>query len=118
MRKSANTVPVLPIKRTWFDKIVSGEKREEYREIKPYYTTRFLNATGLSVYVGESVYANGGTAAFTEPFDFHRQIRRTPSSMTAVLRAGYSAQSPTCTIRCHLTISEGRPEWGAEPGKE
>ena len=27
----------LPIKKKWFDMILSGEKKEEYREIKPYY---------------------------------------------------------------------------------
>lgn len=27
---------ILPIKRKWFDMILSGEKKEEYREIKPY----------------------------------------------------------------------------------
>ena len=35
----------LPIKKKWFDMIKSGEKKEEYREIKPYYTSRFNNAT-------------------------------------------------------------------------
>lgn len=38
---------ILPIKKKWFDMIKSGEKREEYREIKPYYTARFLNACFL-----------------------------------------------------------------------
>ena len=32
---------ILPIKGKWFNMILSGDKREEYREIKPYYTTRF-----------------------------------------------------------------------------
>lgn len=34
---------VLPIalKKKWFDMIASGEKREEYREIKPHWTSRF-----------------------------------------------------------------------------
>ena len=32
----------LPIKKKWFDMIVSGEKKEEYREIKPYYDSRFM----------------------------------------------------------------------------
>ena len=27
---------ILPIKKKWFDMIVSGEKKEEYREIKHY----------------------------------------------------------------------------------
>lgn len=31
----------LPIKKKWFDMILSGDKKEEYREIKPYYTGRF-----------------------------------------------------------------------------
>ena len=31
----------LPIKKKWFDMILSGEKKEEYRDIKPYYCSRF-----------------------------------------------------------------------------
>ena len=31
---------VLPIKKKWFYMILTGEKREEYRDVKPYYTTR------------------------------------------------------------------------------
>ena len=34
---------VLPIKKKWFYMILTGEKREEYRDIKPYYTTRLKN---------------------------------------------------------------------------
>ena len=33
----------LPIKRIWFDMIKVGIKKEEYREIKPYWTTRLNN---------------------------------------------------------------------------
>lgn len=32
---------VLPIKRKWFDLVKLGTKTEEYREIKPYYDSRF-----------------------------------------------------------------------------
>ena len=31
----------LPTMGKWFYMILSGEKKEEYREIKPYYTSRF-----------------------------------------------------------------------------
>lgn len=31
----------LVLKHKWFDMIESGEKKEEYREIKPYYENRF-----------------------------------------------------------------------------
>lgn len=34
---------ILPIKKKWFDMIKSGQKKEEYREIKPYYDSRFFN---------------------------------------------------------------------------
>ena len=34
---------ILTLQKKWFDMILSGEKQEEYREIKPYYTSRFCN---------------------------------------------------------------------------
>lgn len=33
----------LTLTRRWFDMIASGEKREEYREIKPYWTRRLAD---------------------------------------------------------------------------
>lgn len=36
----------LTLKKQWFDMIKSGEKTEEYREIKPYWTKR-LSRTGV-----------------------------------------------------------------------
>ena len=41
---------ILPIKRKWFDMILSGEKKEEYRDIKPYYDTRLMDAFGTVSY--------------------------------------------------------------------
>lgn len=32
----------LTLKKQWFDMIASGEKKEEYREIKPYWETRLF----------------------------------------------------------------------------
>lgn len=34
----------LPIKKKYFDMILSGEKKEEYREIKEYWTNRLLKS--------------------------------------------------------------------------
>lgn len=36
-------VLTLTVSKQWFDKIVSGEKTEEYREIKPYWASRLVN---------------------------------------------------------------------------
>lgn len=33
----------LTIKKEWFDMIASGQKKEEYREIKPHWDSRLLN---------------------------------------------------------------------------
>lgn len=84
---------VLTIKKKWFDMIVSGEKKEEYREIKQYYKTRFNN-----LWAGSLI---GGKAK--------RHIR---------LRNGYSKTSPSILTVCTIDTGPGREEWGAEPGKE
>lgn len=45
-RYNHNRNLVLTIKKKWFDMILSGKKTEEYREIKPYWETRFINYFG------------------------------------------------------------------------
>ena len=97
---------ILPIKKQWFDMILSGEKTEEYRDIKPYYEKLFMKATMLDTYKND----NG--------FDFNKQIKKCPSSMTIALRNGYRSDSPLIMCGCKVTIGTGNPKWGAEPGKE
>lgn len=84
---------VLPIKKTWFDMILSGEKKEEYREIKPYYTVRFQH-----LWQGSLI---GGKA--------ERKI---------IFRNGYHSSSPSFIAICTIDMGIGREDWGAEPGKE
>lgn len=76
----------LPIKKKWFDMVVSGQKKEEYRCITKYYLSMFSNAAD----------ANG--------------------EFWCILRNGYSLKAPSVMIRVSLSIGPGRPEWGAEPG--
>ena len=77
----------LPIKKTWFDMICRGEKMEEYREIKPYYTSRFNGFIGTN-----------------------RQI-------LIRLRNGYEKDSPYVDVLCRIYIDCGREDWGAEKDK-
>ena len=81
---------ILPIKKKWFDMILSGEKKEEYREIKPYYKSRFHTA-GL----------------------IDRYGLPTISRAWITFRNGYSVNSPAIEAKCTLDIKTGRPEWGA-----
>lgn len=49
---------ILPIKKKWFDMILSGEKKEEYREIKQYYETRFQNLFGAITIYPSSIFSD------------------------------------------------------------
>lgn len=82
----------LPIKQKWLDMIASGDKKEEYRDFTDYYDTRFTN-----------------TPKFWEDGRLQFYVR---------LRAGYRSDSPSLVIQCWLDVDEGKPEWGADPGKE
>ena len=86
---------VLTITKEWYDMIRSGEKKEEYREIKPFYTTRFTNV-GLLDEKGEPT---------------HKRVK-------IKLRNGYAKWSPYVVMLCTLDIKKGKPEWGAVPKVE
>lgn len=78
----------LPIKKKWFDMIVSGQKKEEYRAFTQRYSSMFFKAADVN---GE---------------------------FWCILRNGYSLKSPAITVRVSLSIGKGRPEWGAEIGEQ
>lgn len=82
---------VLPIKKKWFDKIKSGEKKEEYRELKKYYHIRFKKIFGC---------------------DYENKV------VEIIFRNGYRSDSPQIKCKCKLRIGTGKEEWGAEPNKE
>lgn len=86
---------LLPIKKKWFYMILSGEKKEEYREIKPYYTKRFQNQGLLDVY---------GLP--------------TTNKVPIIFRNGYNANSPAFSAWCSLDVKTGKTEWGAEQDRE
>lgn len=83
---------ILPIKKKWFEMILSGEKKEEYREIKSYYRKRFENIWGKNLAKGN-----------------------VPKEI--MFRNGYRKDSPSFIASCTIDTGFGRPEWGAEEGK-
>lgn len=97
----------LTIKKQWYDMIVSGEKKEEYREIKPYYDSRLLTLFGAIVVDGDLLQGE------VVP----EEIRREPVQRI-MFRNGYSANSPAIITECTLSIGEGKPKWGAVPGEK
>lgn len=79
---------ILPIKKKWFDMILSGEKKEEYREIKPYWTKRF-NFEKNTLYL----------------------------QRTVIFKNGYRKDSPQIKCYVKIKKGYGREELGAEKNK-
>ena len=93
----------LPIKKKWFDMILSGDKKEEYRDITPYYDTRLPKEFGFFREGEKLIKAN-----VYPPVDL--------SKIEILFRNGYSKKSPSFTAICSLSIGKGKEEWGAEDG--
>ena len=91
---------ILPIKKKWFDMILSGQKKEEYREIKAYWTSR------LGWYDVNTYY---------KP-EYARNMKNEP--FVVKFRNGYGSNRPTITCRVILRQGQGKQDWGAEPNKE
>lgn len=100
----------LPIKKKWFDMILSGEKKEEYREIKPYWTRRFIKLMGVGIY-------NSEKNTFYPFFEKDEKIGYEPKPMYVLFRNGYGNDKPTIKCLIELSMGTGKPEWGAEPNK-
>lgn len=94
---------ILPIKRKWFDMILSGEKKEEYREIKPYWENRFVKIFGEKAFYPRPNWVSDESVIPTVKIMF---------------RNGYSKTSPSFIAKCTLSIGTGNEEWGAEKDKE
>lgn len=82
MARAKSETLYLPLKKEWYDMIDAGIKKEEYREIKPYWTTRLIHNYKFVVF-------SYGYTRKTMMFEVAKQ-----------------------------TVGIGKPEWGAEPGKE
>jgi hypothetical protein len=108
----------LTLKKQWFDLIDARIKKEEYREISPYWAKRFL-----------------------VDVSYHKSIDEpTPEQLCDYIKTGsnliaYDVQESdvvqfyngwACStkyrnfqIQCKgIEIGEGNPAWGAEPGKK
>ena len=96
---------LLPIKRKWFQMILTGEKREEYREIKPYWTKRILRELGYP-----EEHWEGIKECLIET--------STGRSFLVHFRNGYGNNVPEFIAECHLSIGKGKEEWGAKQNVE
>lgn len=108
----------LSLKHCWYDMIASGEKTEEYRDIRPYYANRLLYGCSLGVkQYWEEVFANAQTKEWFKP---EMWLRDYGSRFYDAVRFHRGQGSPvTMLVEClGITVGKGKPEWGAPEDKE
>ena len=90
----------LPLKKEWYDMIKSGEKREEYREIKPYWSKRFVGVD-KPLFSHRYGYQHANVKGYTH-------VR---------FRYGYTRRTMLYKID-EITIGRGNPYWGAPTDRD
>jgi hypothetical protein len=96
----------LTLTRKWFKMVLSGEKKDEYREIKPYWMKRFMRCFWAGFRPCKygccwDTVGRGCPGVFND-FD------------TIEFRNGYAKDAPIMLVECKDIITGvGRPEWGA-----
>lgn len=95
----------LTLTKEWFDLIKSGEKKEEYRELKEYWFDRLTN----------DIFENISTSIYLFGLDFYKPIFKTFDCIK--FTNGYHKNAPTFTIELNsIEIKNGKSEWGAKNG--
>ena len=108
----------LSLKHCWYDMIASGEKKEEYRDLRPYYANRLLYGCSLGVKeYWEPVFANAQTKEWFKP---EMLLRDYGSRFYDAVRFHRGQGSPvTMLVEClGISVGKGKPEWGAPEDKE
>jgi hypothetical protein len=116
----------LTLKKKWFDMTKAKIKREEYRDIIPFWAKRLIDVdNSLDESKGESkvVHDNICYDIVVNGFDPDKVLKSYRSKFKpftdACARHGYARNAPELRERIEsISIGEGRPEWGAEPGKK
>lgn len=87
----------LTLEKKWFDMIFSGEKKEEYREIKPYWIRRLV----------------GNWQQYDDGSIFYKGDYIMPFGITAItFKNGYSKNARQFTIEWKgLEVKEPSPDW-------
>ena len=104
----------LVLKAKWYDMIASGEKREEYREIKPYWCGKIMTQRGLFCPRRFSYrLPQSASPRFLCMNTDAACIQPNSRGFTHVrFRRGYTTEAMTFKVES-VIIGKGKPEWGA-----
>ena len=112
----------LNLHKKWFDMIESGEKPEEYREVTNYWAVRLIeNWNDLSVNAKKIMLETMNSTSFDEYelescLEFKVKKFDKIHFKNGMARNGIHAPSFNIENKS-INIGNGRPSWGAKPGK-
>lgn len=108
-------VLTLTVSKQWFDMIVAGEKKEEYREIKPYWVARlFQNNSNIVDVQSLASCLAGRTDLLKKYIDEQRIVLKQYTHVLFI--NGYRKDSPRIEKEIE-SISIGKPKKGLCPDK-
>jgi len=88
----------LPINRYWFDMIASGEKREEYREMKKHWVSRLVSH--VEKYNSANCLMGVGYETIFKQYDY------------VEFKNGYGYNVPTMLVECEgIRIGKPKMQW-------
>lgn len=103
----------LTLKKKWFDMIASGEKKEEYREIKMYWIKRLIDK---ELFKSEEDFLSWYNKSLTEEIPLDLVVNEFD---VVEFKNGYAKDAPTIRlIWGGVKVTEGKQKWGAEKGKK
>ena len=100
----------------WYDMIASGEKKEEYREIKDYWTKRFIDMKAVE---HEQYIRNSIDSFLREIITLDGALKYYPKEhYNAVCFHRGQGGKQTMLIECKgISVGYGNPAWGAPADK-
>ncbi|MEE1082775.1 MAG: hypothetical protein UH850_03450 [Paludibacteraceae bacterium] len=115
----------LPMKSEWYLMIESGEKKEEYREITPYWCCRLLKDRFFGDKFPQKFYEEKIAKVNDVPVEFRMDVLskllvscflKLVNVNVIVFHYGYTKRTMKWWVK-DLRIGYGYPDWGAEQGK-
>lgn len=110
----------LVLKHKWYDMIACGEKKEEYREIKPHWFDRLIDCrVPKTSFLATRYFGLDNSTPqihnLKEDFDSEWLVFKEFDAVR--FHRGYTSTTMTYEIES-ISIGKGNHEWGAEPGKD
>lgn len=113
MEKKKKEVIDLVLEGKWYDMIAEGEKKDEYREINPYWCRRLLDAKTIDKERWERLLQR-----YRANHQLHTLLILFRPVMYKYIRFRRRYTNKTMLYRIErFSIRTGKPEWGAEPDK-